>query len=154
MRSLFLANYVPPKSSKAIQTVVKFAFRYNADAHLLLAEHNYAPKLYACVPVVGGLQMVVMERVKGKRMLEEHDEYRGPRRSLPMTIFEELEKALAILHDANNVFGDLRNAKVMIVRDPQDQNIKPMLIDFDWTGKEGAKLYPYQQSSSPYRSRS
>jgi hypothetical protein len=43
--------------------VVKFTAQYHPEAHHLLAAEGLAPVLHACVPVCGGLFMVVMDRV-------------------------------------------------------------------------------------------
>lgn len=53
--------------SDSVEVVVKFtAEYYNADAHRILAQAGFAPALHACVPVCGGLKMVVMDRVQGE----------------------------------------------------------------------------------------
>lgn len=54
--------------SDSVEVVVKFTAEYYnaADAHRILAEAGFAPALHACVPVCGGLKMVVLDRVQGE----------------------------------------------------------------------------------------
>ena len=49
-----------------------------------------------------------------------------------------VRRAITELHDAGSVFGDLRAPNVMFQRDTK----KALLIDFDWSGKEGVVHYP------------
>ncbi|KAK7002083.1 hypothetical protein R3P38DRAFT_3215881 [Favolaschia claudopus] len=51
--------------SDGAEVVVKFARRYNVQAHELLAKSRLAPKLLHHRLVRGGMTMVVMERVVG-----------------------------------------------------------------------------------------
>ncbi|KZT05465.1 uncharacterized protein LAESUDRAFT_633945, partial [Laetiporus sulphureus 93-53] len=138
MRPLFLADYTHEGSSSAVETVVKFPVTYNKDAHRMLADKNYAPKLYTGVPVIGGREMVVMERVYGKRMCD------YPRNSLPNSVFEDIKGALEILHDLKLVFGDLRDTNIMIVEGDGEgkTKVRATLIDFDWVGEDGRASYP------------
>ena len=48
---------------------VKFAIKYNEDAHRLLADQNppLAPALYSCTRVIGDMYMVVMEYIPESR---------------------------------------------------------------------------------------
>lgn len=140
MRSLFLADYTPPPPdpSFAVEVVVKFAVTYNVVAHKLLATSNFAPKLYTSVPVIGKREMVVMERVNGKPMCK------FKRNSLPPTVFEDVKKALKILHGAGLVFGDLRDTNVMVLAKDSEGRIGAKLIDFDWVGVAGSAAYPNQ----------
>ncbi|OCB92122.1 hypothetical protein A7U60_g516 [Sanghuangporus baumii] len=128
MRSLFLATYC------GRGVIVKFAVTYNDSAHTAVADQNHAPRLHTCEQVIGGLKMVVMERVHGKRMCDEDGN------SLPRNVFEDLGKALRIIHDKDLVFGDLRDTNVMITK--SDVKVEAKLIDFDWVDKDGKGRYP------------
>ena len=132
------------------EVVVKFTTRYNADAHRLLASAGYAPQLYACAAVYGGLYMVVMERFHGKTMgYWQHNGVRVPR-----TIYTDINAAIKLLHQERTVFGDLRLHNVMCVSatsgpdppDPGNKDTKPgdkaKLLDFDWAGEVGKAKYP------------
>lgn len=137
MRSLFLADYTAEGSTAVEEVVVKFAVKYAKDAHKMLdaGPRKLAPKLHACVPVIGRRQMVVMERVKGTPLCD------WPEGSLPETVFEDVASALKILHNAELVFGDLRDTNVMVAEDDTGR-IGATLIDFDWVGEETAAVYP------------
>lgn len=128
MRSLFLAKYHDQ------EVVVKFSIGYGTDAHHAVADGTYAPKLHICERVIGGQQMVVMDRVDGKPMHEERHH------SLPRSVFEDLEKALKIIHDKGLVFGDLRDTNVMITK--SDGKVGAKLVDFDWADVEEKGKYP------------
>jgi hypothetical protein len=134
MRSLFLADYTA-HDQPPIEVVVKFTVTYNEHAHKLMAEHGFAPKLYSSVPMIGGRMMVVMERVQGTQMCDLR------RRSLPSKLFDDIRKALDILHERNFVFGDLRNTNIMVL-DRANDKTRVELVDFDWVGIKGRDAYP------------
>jgi serine/threonine protein kinase len=149
IRFSYLHKLVPVGSTRAVfkaQTstgqliVVKFTQRYNWMAHRLLAGHDFAPKLlyYPAMNsnsdlsegIFGGLQMIVMEYVDGEIA------YDVPEQLSPA--FEDVEKAIKVLHDEGLVFGDLRTPNIMIKKDTG----KVLLIDFDWCAKAGEGCYP------------
>jgi tRNA A-37 threonylcarbamoyl transferase component Bud32 len=74
--------------------------------------------------------MVVMDYVEGKMPKEALVE------GLSSAHYEQLKRALARLHEAGFVFGDLRVPNILISGD------RVMLIDFDWCGKDGETTYP------------
>jgi serine/threonine protein kinase len=128
------------------QLVVKFVDRYDEHAHQLLAGQGLAPTLLYCGniwPNEAGnacrpLRMVVMDYVSDMCTLdawlsasvEEHGQ-----------ILDEVEKAVRVLHDHNYVHGDIRSPNILVGR--TNDCVKIMLIDFDWSGKEGMVSYPY-----------
>ncbi|KZP17845.1 hypothetical protein FIBSPDRAFT_746358 [Athelia psychrophila] len=116
--------------------VVKFAQRYNTDAHKLLASKGLAPRLLysgfdkgnthgSC----GSLKMVVMEFLEGRTAYDIH---------APLSVkqYEHVRNAVKVLHDEDFVFGDLRLPNIMV----DGETAK--LVDFDWCGKEGIGRYP------------
>ncbi|KAF8592728.1 hypothetical protein K439DRAFT_1379042 [Ramaria rubella] len=113
--------------------VVKFASKYNADAHRLLAEKRLAPTLYYAgsehpeAPKYGGRYMIVMEFVEEE-----------PPRSdiLSPGQASQIKEAIELLHSHNWVFGDLRIPNVLIT------GKGAMLIDFDWCSRADEGLYP------------
>lgn len=113
---------------------VKFAARYNEEAHRLLAEAQLAPRLYFCGLVVGGIHMIVMERVDGKSVWELHEN----KLPIPSIVLEKVEEAVRLLHNNHIVFGDLRTNNMLFV--PSERRLA--LVDFDWSGKEGEARYP------------
>lgn len=158
-RSLFLADLRRNGSQTPdLEVVVKLTTIYNRDAHEMLASvgctdagettggdsnvgdaHNgsaraLAPKLHGCYSFMGGgnLKMVVMDRVNGKPLSDYGDH------SLPSSVFDDVKKAIDLLHQKGYVFGDLRAPNVMV----SDDGTHAMLIDFDWVGEEGKGRYP------------
>lgn len=128
----------PGEVSGGTEVVVKFTAEYNADAHAALVRHKLAPTLHACVPVCGGLKMVVMDRVKGKtaRVIGANGE-----ELLPSTVYDDVKKAIEVLHESNFVFGDLRPNNIMCVSS-DDGRMGGVLVDFDWVGQAGVSRYP------------
>ena len=122
------------------EVVVKFTARYNPEAHRLVATWGLAPMLRACVPVCGGLFMVVMDRVHGEMAVEAVA--RGE--LLPYDIYKDIQNAVALLHSHDLVFGDLRIQNIMVVPGGSGSDARPrgMLIDFDWVGDHGIGRYP------------
>lgn len=125
----------PPKS-----IVVKFVERYGDAAHRLLEAQDMAPQLlyYGKVgvnqgdPTYGHLRMVVMEYINGRTVREAYKS-----NELPPTLIEQVKKPLDHLHENGLVFGDLRDANIMITK---HGDVK--LIDFDWAGEEQQSRYP------------
>jgi hypothetical protein len=122
------------------KVVVKFTARYHPEAHRLLANEGLAPVLHACVPVCGGLFMVVMDHVDGETAW--HAGNRGE--LLPYDIYKDIKDAVERLHSKNLVFGDLRTPNIMVVPggSGSDARRRGMLIDLDWVGAHGIGRYP------------
>lgn len=123
------------------EVVVKFTAQYHPEAHRLFTTEGLARALHACVPVCGGLFMVVMDHVHGElawHALEDNGEL------LPYDIYKDTQDAVALFHSNNFVFGDLRTANIMVVpgRSGSDARCRGMLIDFDWVGTHGIGRYP------------
>jgi hypothetical protein len=112
------------------KVIVKFAYRYNKNAHLLAAA-NYAPKLFYCErrDDFGGLWVVVMAHSTGH-----HPTFiSGP-------LIKQLRECLQILHRDDLVFGDLRCPNILV--ESEGDSPRLMLIDFDWCGEKGKARYP------------
>jgi serine/threonine protein kinase len=120
------------------QLIVKFVQRYNSTAHRLLASHDLAPLLHysslddSNSKRLGALGMVVMDYVGESNAYQLY-----PNGRLPNAIYEGVEQAIRILHDASIVFGDLRLPNIVITKEH-----KLMLVDFDWCGIDGIDRYP------------
>ena len=99
---------------------MKFVDRYGVDAHWLLAAVRYLPALHyfgfmdgtqmsdsaeplKCGLYVGPLWMAVMDFVEGQTARDAED-----RRTWPKDVLGTFSKALAMLHQEGNAFGDLR----------------------------------------------
>ncbi|TBU26575.1 hypothetical protein BD311DRAFT_762389 [Dichomitus squalens] len=124
----------------SVEVVVKFTERYHPEAHRILAAEHLAPALHVCVPVCGDLFMVVMERVHGEMAWEAADR----QELLPYRIYEDIKRAIALLHSHDLVFGDLRTPNIMVVPGGSglDDGPRGMLVDFDWVGTHGRGRYP------------
>ncbi|KAJ7218152.1 hypothetical protein GGX14DRAFT_390804 [Mycena pura] len=94
------------------EVIVKFARRYNTEAHQMLAEKDLAPKLYYHCLVRGGLTMVVMEKCTGHYGQSLDPEDLSPR--------------------LQNIMVCQRN----------DHEAHAVLVDFDWAGTAGEARYP------------
>lgn len=121
------------------KVVVKFVARYGKEVHELLAEHNFAPQLLYCGPILENplsgtlheparrappvlrlcpdvMHMLVMEHVDGPS-------------DKPLDR-AQIEKILWLLHSRGYVFGDLRKPNILC-----DRNGSVKLIDFNWCGR-------------------
>ncbi|KAI0249173.1 hypothetical protein BJV78DRAFT_1328610, partial [Lactifluus subvellereus] len=127
-----------------IDVVVKFCETYCADAHVLLARHEFASRLYHFGRVSGGLCMVVMDLVSGSNAyycFRAKDQYKE--KPLPAQVLDDIRGAVKLLHDNGFVFGDLRRPNVMVVsRETGTKRQGGMLVDFDWAGVDGEARYP------------
>jgi hypothetical protein len=130
----------PEKTSPAVEVVVKFTAQYHPETHRRLADKGFAPVLHACVPVCGGLFMVVMDRVHGKLAWDLVQR----RELIPYEAYEDIRDAIKVLHSDNLVFGDLRTPNIMVVPSGPgtDARCRGMLLDFDWVADHGIGRYP------------
>jgi hypothetical protein len=128
-RSLFRATYGQE------DVLVKFCGQYHGDGHRLVATHRYAPDLFFCEPIQGGLTMVIMKFIDGP---DAH--YRFNNKDLPPDILKDVRIAVRVLHDAGLVFGDLRRPNIVIEKTGDRE--RALLIDFEWVGQDGQARYP------------
>lgn len=147
------ANHVSKK------VIVKFAEEYREEAHRLLAEHLLAPRLHFCKRTLCGFWMIVMDRVEGQ------DAYTLFPGEPPDYVKKDVDKAIQLLHQHGFVHGDICMSNILVVKRPRSQQqvaapsteVEAMemdvddsdsetpgavLIDFDWTGKDGETNYP------------
>ena len=125
-----------------LDVVVKFAYRYCAEAHRILAAKDLAPKLYYAAYEGGdlsspkgfrpddepGMHVVVMKYFE--------DSKTAPR-DLSTRQKEKLTAAVTALHNAGFAFGDLRCPNILVRKDDL------YLVDFDWCGRPNDSLrYP------------
>ncbi|KAF9559395.1 hypothetical protein CPC08DRAFT_525976 [Agrocybe pediades] len=120
------------------RVLIKFTRRYHAEAHCILADAGFAPKLHFCGLIVGNLYMVVMDYIPDAKCLNAHtgDELV---KVLPLAI-QKVEEAVSILHQRDIVFADLRDNNIIISGEGDDKCV--MLIDFDWAGTHDVDRYP------------
>lgn len=132
--------------------VIKFVERYGEVAHRALADKGLAPRLLYFGPVwkdgserngCGPRKMVVMEYIDGETLLEKYDDD-----VVPGTVHQALQTALGVLHDENQVHGDLRRPNIMIEKGQGDEGKRVKILDFDWSGAEGSVRYPLDLSTA------
>lgn len=135
-RALFRA-IATDKTGRTTRVVVKFTSSYGKEAHQHMVQHRAAPQLLYCAKeaTVGGLVVVVMEYVDGLTYAENRDK-------VSEEAITALKTKLHNLHEKSLVFGDLRPPNVIISEG------RLVLIDFDWSGKEGEVHYPLSLNES------
>ncbi|KAI0069913.1 hypothetical protein K474DRAFT_1564773, partial [Panus rudis PR-1116 ss-1] len=131
-RSLFTGRLAGVNS----KVLVKFCFRYGKEAHRLLALAGLAPKLHLCIPLLGGVTMVVMDLVSAKTAADMY-----PRAMLPDSVMEDVNAALEMLCEKKLVHGDIRRPNILCCEHGNGR-AGAMLIDFDWSGVDGEVTYP------------
>ncbi|KAI6098167.1 hypothetical protein F5141DRAFT_1066987 [Pisolithus sp. B1] len=122
--------------------MVKFITRYGGGVHHMMADAGFAPTLHYFGPLSSGentisyskLKMVVMDHVRGLMLL---DAFKW--QTVPTEFPTHLQQAVAHLHGAGFVFGDLREPNILVT--PGDE-LTVRLINFDWAGKDGEVVYP------------
>ncbi|EJD00501.1 uncharacterized protein FOMMEDRAFT_159220 [Fomitiporia mediterranea MF3/22] len=119
-------------SGDEVNVVVKFTAHYHEDAHRMLAEERLAPTLHFCIHLFGDMYMVIMDYVEGTSLYFTQEELRDREK-----IYNDVERAVKLLHEQDLVFGDLRVQNIVSRPDGG-----AMLIDFDWVGKHKESRYP------------
>ncbi|EPT02361.1 hypothetical protein FOMPIDRAFT_53836 [Fomitopsis schrenkii] len=134
----------PEKHSIDRRMVVKFVETYGRDAHELLARSGFAPELiyygdvWPTQAVSGPWKMVVMEYVAGvalAKMCKDGDVPPGP-------VYDAVRDALALLHGAGMVHGDVRFPNILVANGNGDLRSRTRILDFDWAGAQGEVRYP------------
>lgn len=164
---IFLATDTSDANRKL---VIKFVDAYGKDAHELLAAHNLAPKLiyygdvWPAQAASGRLKMVVMEYIKGVRL----SKLCADGAAVPRPVYDDVQQALKLLHDAGMVHGDIRHPNIIVADviptgnveaedqaegegyvevegqgegEVDDMRARTRIIDFDWAGKLGEVQY-------------
>nr|AHF51834.1 crinkler [Lagenidium giganteum] len=112
------------------EVIVKFTKRYGQEVHQYCSDAGFAPALLCCETLPSGWTFVVMERLSLISLERAETDQTMVRDQLC-----EIESGLAA---AAFVHGDLRDSNVMW--DPVKNRV--VLVDFDWSGKDGADTYP------------
>ncbi|KAG7098113.1 hypothetical protein E1B28_000084 [Marasmius oreades] len=146
----FLAKKLPAEGSAPDKDngngpiVIKFVRRYNQDAHLMMGERGFAPKLLGYRPLreedpgYDDLALLATEYVEGETLF---DLYRGG--VLPKRVKQGVEEALQVLNGAGYIFADLRRPNLIV----RERDGKVQLIDFDWVCRAGEGMrYPFHLS--------
>ncbi|KAF8455261.1 hypothetical protein BDZ91DRAFT_746827 [Kalaharituber pfeilii] len=113
--------------------MIKYTRRYGREAHELLSDKGFAPKLRGLENIPGGWKMVVMQHVG------------EPYKPLSTLKFESREQfrdsiieSVSLLHTNGFVHGDLRPSNIL-VSEPTE---KALIIDFDEAGEANSVCYP------------
>jgi hypothetical protein len=125
----------------AQNVIVKFVeHQYGKEAHQLLEEKGFAPKLLFCEKVTSRFHMVVMEELKDAYSLGRYISC-FPQKNI-LFLKERCQQALRILHSNNFCHGDFRENNILVI--PSSNGISPdiKVIDFDWSGKTHIGTYP------------
>jgi hypothetical protein len=147
LHAMYLAEMQTPASPQAEASTrivfVKFAPRYNEDAHRLLAsqEPPLAPALHFCARVIGDVHMVVMDYIPMGRGWSIAPELSGvPKipRDFAEIVKRDVQKGLDLLHTRDLVFGDLREPNLLYL--PGDGR-RVLFVDFDWVGQHKVSRY-------------
>jgi hypothetical protein len=120
------------KTGDGDRICVKFVRRYGEDVHNWCAAKGFAPKLIAYEELPGGWYMVVMD------LLDESWVPLADKTDHPEGLKERVHDAIAQLHQARMVHGDVRETNLMV----KDSGLEFMLVDYDWAGSEGHAKYP------------
>ncbi|KAJ8495018.1 hypothetical protein ONZ45_g13040 [Pleurotus djamor] len=115
-RTVFNATLTSPMRPDR-ECIVKFTDRYNADAHRLMYDAGVAPELIHC----------------------QYEPDHFPTNEA----IEKLKAGFKLLHDNDYVFGDLRDANIIV---NSEGNV--FLIDFDWCDKVGHAFYPHDLNTN------
>ncbi|KAN0093333.1 hypothetical protein V8E55_004117 [Tylopilus felleus] len=123
--------YLASSSTGSGDLVIKLTRSYAPELHSFCAGHHYAPKLYACEKLAGGIFAVAMEYITGEPLTCPAPAH------LRNKLIDDLENMVKTMHDKDYVHGDLRPPNFLCVED----GIK--VLDFDWGGKVGEVRYPH-----------
>ena len=114
---------------KGEEVVIKFSSSYyGEEVHRHLADLCLAPKLYMCKKLCGGWYAIVMEKIKGSRLLQ---------LNVTKPVKEALKYAVDTMHEEDYVHGDVRPQNIVVVNDS-----RVCILDFDWAGKKDTVRYP------------
>lgn len=135
--AIYLARMRTEGDTSTMDVLVKFAVKYSAAAHRLLASHNppLAPALYSCKRVIGDMFMVIMQYIPESEGTSLRN--LSPPLSALEAIRRDVSRALELLHGEDLVFGDLREVNVLYLRDKD----RALLVDFDGVGRDGEDRY-------------
>lgn len=128
-RTVYVADCKPIDGGDTIRSVVKFTPSYNEHLHRAMEKIQGAPRLLYCSrsSSVGNLWVVVMHYI----------DQTGKPSTVSPEVFQRLGTKIQKMHHDQYVFGDLRRPNILI-----DENGELLVIDYDWSGRVGKKVYP------------
>jgi hypothetical protein len=135
---LFSATSNQPDSGNYI---VKFTWRYSAEAHQSLASHGLAPILWQCKEIPGGWIAIVMDKSRYLLLYSLHLS-KEEKEKVQSKVIMVLKK----LHNQGFVHGDIQDINLLVDHDSlassDVNNVRVHFIDFDWAGRVGEAKYP------------
>ncbi|KAI0290182.1 hypothetical protein B0F90DRAFT_1942899 [Multifurca ochricompacta] len=134
--SLFVATY------NDCPVLIKFCQAYHGNAHRIVADAGYAPQLFFCERLQGGVIIIIMELVDGRDAFHHF----GSTKTIPSDLLDDVKAAISKLHAANLVFGDMRRPNILVKkeidRSQEIDRLRALLIGFEWVGEAGQARYP------------
>ncbi|KAJ3500012.1 hypothetical protein NLJ89_g9980 [Agrocybe chaxingu] len=131
-RLLYMAEMGEPEFKTIL---VKFVQGYSAELHAFCADSGHAPRILAFEKLPGGWLAVAMEYISSGVTTTTAASSRLA--SCRERWTSQLWKLVRSFHDSSFVHGDLRDPNIIC-----DDKDRVLLIDFDWSGKEGQVSYP------------
>ncbi|KAF9649108.1 hypothetical protein BDM02DRAFT_3095245, partial [Thelephora ganbajun] len=119
--------------------VIKFAAKYNENAHRLLANQGslLALALYFCARVIGDVYMVVMEYIPESRGQStgsrSSTDGSSPPQPVPAVVRRDISKGLDLLRKQDLVFGNLRETNLFCLA---ENGGRVLFADFGGVGRD------------------
>ncbi|CAJ0625788.1 13376_t:CDS:2 [Entrophospora sp. SA101] len=137
-------NYAKPiwkaRLDDNTEIVVKFAKRYNSEAHKICYHKDLAPGLiFVSENIYNGFYMIIMKYIDGIQLDNLITDTHCTQETL-INIYKDIKIAIDELHCNNIVFADLRPPNILIR--VLDGKHKVTLVVFDWCGRDRVDRYP------------
>ncbi|KAL3669398.1 hypothetical protein V7S43_005794 [Phytophthora oleae] len=116
------------RAESNVACTIKFSKRYGKEVHEFCSTAGFAPELLFYESLPNGWIFVVMEKLSLLPL----------RQANAATARNQLFRIITALRAASFVHGDLRESNVMW----DSVKNRVVLIDFDWSGKDGVDTYP------------
>ncbi|CAA7270365.1 unnamed protein product [Cyclocybe aegerita] len=127
--------YIAKTEDPDYQTVlIKFVRGYSAELHAFCADSDHAPRFLAFEKLPGGWLAVAMEYISSGVTITTATS--SQLASCREHWASQLWKLVKSFHDSGFVHGDLHDPNIIC-----DDKDRVLLIDFDWSGKEGQVSY-------------
>lgn len=122
------------------EIVVKFAKRYNSEAHKICHHKDLAPELiFVSENIYNGFYMIIMKYIDGIQLDNLITDTHCTQETL-INIYKDIKIAIDELHRNNIVFANLRPPNILIR--VLDGKHKVTLVVFDWCGRDRVDRYP------------
>ena len=129
-------------SEEKTSVIIKFAPTYSARAHEILVAVQSAPALLECSGPTGGWFAVCMQDMAEPQYQRLFDWKRVPHRQEQIDkVLKSVRSVVDVLHEAEFVHGDIRDTNILV--DVGSDELKIVMLDFDWAGPVNDVRYPY-----------